>query len=130
MEAQRASALAAQFQKEFQRRGQEIVRAVNAIAESEEATNLAMYGAVYESAAKLAAGHGLALLELVAPDGKIVSSAEWPARFDYREDWITAPVDWKQRGFFLRREELPQGVGLSLVAVAVGARPDRRSQYT
>ena len=34
VEAQRASALTQQFQKEFQRRGQEFVRAVNAIAAS------------------------------------------------------------------------------------------------
>src|SRR5947209_1824542 len=130
VEAQHASALAAQFQKEFQRRGLEIVRAVNAIADSEEGSNLAMNGADYESATKLAASHGLDLLELVAPDGKIVSSAEWPARFDYHEDWITAPVDWKQRGAFLRREELPQGFGLSLVAVAVAKAGDRRLYVT
>ena len=42
VEAQRASALAQQFQREFQRRGREIVRAVNAIAASNEASDIAI----------------------------------------------------------------------------------------
>jgi hypothetical protein len=41
VEGQRASALTAQFQKEFQRRGQEIVRAVNTIAASDDAIAIA-----------------------------------------------------------------------------------------
>src|SRR5947207_1615304 len=129
VEAQRASALAAQFQNEFHRRGLEIVRAVDAIAASDDATTIAIspdYARYYDAAPPLAASRGLDLLELVAADGTIISSAEWPARFNYHEDWITAPVDWKQRGAFLRREELPEGVVLALVAVGVATAGDRR----
>ena len=129
VEAQRAGALAQQFQKEFQRRGQEMVRAVNAIAAGNEATEIAISSEplrYYDAAPGLAASHGLDLLELIAANGSIISSAEWPARFDYREEWITAPVDWKQRGAFLRREELPEGVVLALVAVGVTTAGDRR----
>jgi len=133
LETQRAGALAQQFQKEFQRRGQEIVRAVDAIAAGNDASDIAITSdpaRYYDAASTLAAGHGLDLLELIAADGAIVSSAEWPARFNYREDWITAPVDWKQRGAFLRREELPHGVALCLVAVAVATAGDRRLYVT
>jgi two-component system, NtrC family, nitrogen regulation sensor histidine kinase NtrY len=133
LEAERASALAQQFQKEFHRRGQEIVRAVNAIAASNEATDIAISGdpaRYYDAAPGLAASHGLDLLELIGADGAIISSAEWPARFGYREDWITSPVNWKERGAFLRTEELPKGIGLSLVAVGVAAAGDRRLYVT
>jgi two-component system nitrogen regulation sensor histidine kinase NtrY len=133
VEAQRASALALQFQKQYERRGLEIVRSVSAIAASNEAIDIAISGdpaRYYDAAPQLAASHGLSLLELVSADGAIVSSAEWPARFGYREDWITAPIDWKQRGAFLRTEELPQGVGLSLVAVSVATAGDRKLYVT
>jgi two-component system, NtrC family, nitrogen regulation sensor histidine kinase NtrY len=133
VETERASALTQQFHKEFQRRGQEFVRAVNAIAASNEVSDIAISSdpaRYYDTAPGLAASHGLDLLELIAADGTIVSSAEWPARFNYREEWITTPVDWKQRGAFLRREELPEGVVLALVAVGVATAGDRRLYVT
>jgi two-component system, NtrC family, nitrogen regulation sensor histidine kinase NtrY len=120
LESQRADALVAQFRSEYLRRGQEIARAVNAIAASDTAVNIAAapdYSLYYDEAASLAAAHSLDLLELVAPDGSIISSAEWPARFGYKEDWIAQHTDWNSRGAFLRREELPDGVTLALVAV-------------
>jgi signal transduction histidine kinase len=133
LEVQHASALALQFQKEFERRGREIVRAVNAVAASNEAIEIAIRSDPardYEAAASLANSLGLDLLELIGPDGAIISSAEWPVRFNYHEDWITAPVDWRQRGAFLRTEELPQGVGLAVVAVAIASAGDRRLYVT
>ena len=85
-EAQRVDALVAQFQKEFTRRKQEIVRAVNAIADSDAVANVTSatdYSPFVNEAPPLAASYGLDLLELVAGDGSIISSAEWPARFGY-----------------------------------------------
>ncbi|MDE3167434.1 MAG: HAMP domain-containing protein [Acidobacteriota bacterium] len=132
-EEQRAAALSRQFRKEFQRRGQEIVRAVNAIASGNDAADIAIASdpaRYYDTAASLAASHGLDLLELIAGDGSIVSSAEWPARFNYHEDWVLAPVDWKNAGAFLRPEELEQGTVLALVAVGVATAGDRRLYVT
>ncbi len=120
LESQRADALVAQFHSEYERRGQEIARAVNGIAASDTAVNIAAapdYSVYYDEAAQLAAAHNLDFLELIAPDGAIISSAQWPARFGYKEEWITQHSDWKSRGAFLRREELPDGVALALVAV-------------
>ena len=128
LEAQRANALVLQFRNEFDRRRRELVRTVNAIAASEATRQIAIQpdtSAYYDYAAPQAATHDLDMLELVAADGTIVSSAQYAARFGYKENWLTSGEDWKQRGAFLRREELPQGVTLALVAVgtAVGGRP-------
>jgi signal transduction histidine kinase len=68
----------------------------------------------------------LDLLELVAGDGMIVSSAQWPARFGYKEDWLSDEPDWKERGAFLKREELPDGVALALEAVGAASIGDRK----
>jgi signal transduction histidine kinase len=128
-EAQRVGALVAQFRKEFDRRRDEIARAVKGIAESEAAVNIALapdYGAFYAEATALASAHGLDLLELVAADGAIISSAEWPARFGYREEWVVSGGDWQSRGAVLRREELPSGMTLALAAVRVVTAGDRR----
>jgi signal transduction histidine kinase len=132
LESQRSDALVAQFRGEYDRRGQEIARAVNGIAASDTAVDIAAasdYANDYDEAASLAAARGLDLLELVAPDGAIISSAEWPARFGYKEDWITRRPDesgdWKTRGTFLRRVELPDGVTLALMAVGVATAGDR-----
>ena len=129
LESQRVDVLTKQFRNEFDRRGREIVRAVKAIAGTEGAVNIAMSpdpAAWYYEAGQLATTHGLDLLELVAGDGSIISSAEWPARFSYKEDWLTTPTDWKDRGAFLRREELPTGMALALVAVGTASAGDRK----
>src|SRR4051794_32984665 len=121
-ETQRVEALVAQFRKEFDRRRDEIARAVKGIAESDAAVNIAIagdYAPFYNEAPALASAHGLDLLELVAGDGAIISSAEWPARFGYREDWLASSEDWPSRGAVLRREELPQGMTLALAAVRI-----------
>jgi len=128
LEAQRVDALVAQFRKEYARSGEEIARAVNGIAASNTVIDIAAqtdYSSYYGEAAELAAAHGLDLLELVAADGTIISSFEWPARFGYKEDWLTQHPDWKSRGAFLKSEELENGVILSLVAVGTATASDK-----
>ena len=128
LEGRRVDALVTQFRREYQRRGGEIARAVNGVAASAPVMEIAMasdYSAYYGEAASLAAAHGLDLLELVAGDGAIISSAEWPARFGYKEDWLAAGA-WNSGSAFLRREELPDGFTLALVAVGTAAAGDRK----
>ncbi len=128
-ETQRAEALVLQFRKEFDRRRRELVRTVNAIAASEAVRHIAVqpdFTEYYDYAAPQAATHDLDLLELVAADGAIVSSAQWPARFGYKEDWLTTGEDWPLRGAFLHREQLPQGVTLAMVAVGTAIEGDRK----
>jgi len=128
-EAQRAEALVAQFRKEFDRRRGELVRTVNAIAAADATRNIAIqpdYSPYFDYAAPQAATHDLQMLELVSPDGAIVSSAEWPARFGYKEDWLLSGENWAARGAFLRREELPDGMTLALTAVGTATVGDRK----
>ena len=47
-------------------------------------------GAYVDEASSIAAAQGWDVLDLVAEDGTIVSSAQWPARFGYRHPWATA----------------------------------------
>ncbi len=128
-DAQRVATLVAQFQKEFARRKQDIVRAVDSIAASETATNLALasdYSTEYSTAGNVASSRSLDLLEFVASDGTIISSAQWPAMFGRKEDWLSAASDWKAYGAFLKRQELPDGITLAVVAVSTTVVGDRR----
>ena len=128
LESQRFDALVAQFHNEFDRRGQEIVRAVNSIAASDRVIDIATkedYSEFVEEASALRATHDLDLLELVAGDGSIISSAEWPARFGLKENWIVERPDWRSRGAFLKSEELPEGITLALLAVGQATAGDR-----
>jgi signal transduction histidine kinase len=128
MESKRVDVLTRQFHNEFERRAGEIERAVHAIAGSERMVSIAVApdpAAWYNEAGQLAASHRLDLLQLVAGDATIVSSAEWPARFGYKEEWL-ANGDWKQGGAFLRVEELRDGNTLALVAVGTASAGDRK----
>ena len=71
----------------------------------------------FTEAQTLAQEQSLDFLELVGPDGAIISSAEWPARFGYKEDWLAQPVDWKAQGVFLKKEDLADGTALGLITV-------------
>lgn len=123
-DAQRVEALVAQFRKEFNRRRDDIAQAVKRIAESDAVLTVALApdpAPFVNDAAALASAQGLDLLELVASDGTIISSAEWPARFLYKESWLTPTASAA-----LRREELQDGTTLALSAVRVVNAADRK----
>ena len=117
--------MAGQLQREFEMRAETLVQQVTGIANAENTVRLAidMYrpGAdlsLYVNEARdLAAAHHLDFLELVSDDGSIVSSAQWPARFGYKEKWLTERDDWDAQAAFARQEELPGGSVLALEAV-------------
>ena len=133
-DAERTAALVQQFQKEFDLRGEEVARAAERIADADSTERIVIDVNAPErdlsqhvnDATALAKAHGLDFLELVAGDGTIVSSAQWPARFGYKETWLIAPVDWKAQSAFLKPEELAEGSLLALEAVRVSAQGDRR----
>ena len=121
-DAQRTATLVSQFHSEFDRRGAEVTRRLDAIASSDEIARITVDlgssqyepGRYVDQAQTLAREQSLDFLELVGPDGGIISSAEWPARFGYKEDWLLQSGDSK---VFLKREDLADGAALGLIAV-------------
>jgi len=123
---QHSDALVAQFQREFERRGQEIVHRVQGIADAEPTVRMAIDlsrpksdVSIYVNDARgVSRAHQLDILDFVGNDGSIISSAEWPARFGYKMGWVTQPEDWAARGAFLMKTDTPEGPTLALMSVA------------
>ncbi|HXW93104.1 MAG TPA: ATP-binding protein [Terriglobales bacterium] len=119
---QRTAALVAQFRREFDRRGEEIARRVDAVAKSEAATRMALslspgppdYAAYLNEAQTLAETWQLDFLEFVDGEGTILSSTPWPAKFGYKESF---PVMAAPRDSFLKQEQRPDSMALALVVV-------------
>ena len=87
------AALITQFRREFNRRGEEVVHRVDTIASGEVARRMALavnrgpadYSAYVNEAKALADNQQLDFLEFVDSRGTILSSAQWPAKFGYKE---------------------------------------------
>jgi two-component system, NtrC family, nitrogen regulation sensor histidine kinase NtrY len=134
LDDQRTAVSVGQFRREFQRRGEEVVRQVTGIAKAGSIMHLAIASSLddadlssyMDEAASLAAINNLDFLELIDHNGAIISSAQWPARFGYRVEWITQPGDWDAEGYFLKSEELPEGTVLALAAVRTISAGDRK----
>ncbi|HET9802291.1 MAG TPA: hypothetical protein VFP96_03575, partial [Candidatus Acidoferrum sp.] len=124
-DAQRSEALVAQFNKEYAQRGEEIARQVKDITDADITLKVAIdlarpnpdLSLYVHDAAGAAQDHGLDFVEFVNWDGTLISSAQYPARVGYKNDWVTTNKNWNDSGFFLRKEELPDGVALSLAVV-------------
>lgn len=110
-----------QFQREFQHRSAEVAAAVNRLAASERARAMALEveqsgdtAPYLNEAQTMAQDAQLNFLEIVGPDGNVISSAQWPARFDYPE----AAAANAGQAPFLKQENLPDGsTALGLFAV-------------
>ena len=114
----RTTLLAQQFKHEYERRGEELLQRVKAVAASQ--TVQAMLNAPDQSylteAEQLAGEQRLNFLEILSKEGVILSSAQWPARFLYKEEWLTER-NWGKLSPFLRIEDLPDGPALGLYAL-------------
>ncbi|MEO7648917.1 MAG: ATP-binding protein [Bryobacteraceae bacterium] len=128
LDEQRTAALVAQFRREFARRADDVVRRIDRIASSEAVERLAVeisrpepdYSVYLEEARMLAGAQALNLLELTAQDGTIISSAQWPARFGYKDEWVVRTGDTLPRTAALKREDLPdEAAVLALAAVRI-----------
>jgi two-component system nitrogen regulation sensor histidine kinase NtrY len=133
-EQDRTQALVAQFHREFNRRGQEVASRVGAIAGSEAATRMALdlsrqpgnSGDYVNQAAAEAKAQQLDFLEFADAGGSIISSAQWPAKFGYKEPLLANAAQTPSPNAFLKREELPNGPALGLFAIRairVGDKP-------
>ncbi|PWT78239.1 MAG: hypothetical protein C5B58_15540 [Acidobacteria bacterium] len=132
-DAERTKAVFSQFKKEYDQRVDEVLGQVNDIAESSVTLHMAIDLArpnagqsIYFNDAKGASqDHNLDFLQFVGADGTLISSLQNPMRVGYKETWVTARKDWEHSPPFLRQEELPSGVQLSITAV----RPVSRGNY-
>ena len=109
---EKTSLLVSQFQRDFQHRSTDVASAVDRLANTERVRSMALELTQSSDAApELTEAQALAVearvdfLEIVGPDGNIVSSAQWPARFGYPEP----SVNGAGTQVFLKREELPDG---------------------
>jgi len=120
LDVQRTAALVEQFRREFANQGAQVAERVDRIAQSDAVSRIAASrdAAPYvNDATTLAAAQDLDVLDLASADGTIVSSAEWPARFGYRNRWITTDLTADPRAAFLQAIELPEETTLALIAV-------------
>jgi signal transduction histidine kinase len=121
----RTDALVAQFRRDFDRRGRDIVAHVQAVCGTDAARRIALDlgnptfnpGAYIPTAEPIASSQQLEFLEFVAADGSIISSAQAPAQFGYKDAWANDLVRLAASGPVLRREELSDGPTLGLFAV-------------
>jgi len=73
--------------------------------------------------------HGLDYVEFVKHDGVLISSAQFPSRVGYKNEWVTSAKDWNTTPAFLKKEDLPDGVALSLTVVRTNDTVADRSLY-
>ena len=133
IDAQRTEALVAQFKKEFAQRGEMVVQQVENVLNSDQTVRMAIDLARPNTDTSLwvhdangtAQTHNLEFVEFVNSDGVLISSAQYPARVGYKNDWVLANKNWDGTPAFLRREELPDGMALSLTAVRTQAVGDK-----
>ena len=130
---ERTAALVAQFRREFNRRGQEVSHSAQAVAASDAATRMdlavnqgsADYGSFLNEAKTIADNQRLDFLEFTDDQGTIISSAQWPAKFGYKENLIPQFTN-SGTDAFLKQEELPNGIALGVFALRqtkVGDKP-------
>jgi signal transduction histidine kinase len=133
MDAQRTEALVAQFKKEYIQRGDLVVQQVENTTVSEPTIHMAIDLArpntdtsiFLHDANGAAQTYNLDFMEFVNSDGVLISSAQYPSRVGYKNDWVTASRNWEGTKAFLKREELPDGIDLSLTSVRTYAVGDK-----
>jgi ABC-type dipeptide transport system, periplasmic component len=124
LDSQRSAALVAQLQREYERRKEEVMRRTERIAASDVLQRMALdedHAAYLEEARTQAIAQGLDFVELTAPDGAIISSAQWPARYGYKDEWVSRMASSGIQEATLKSEELPEETALALMAVRVAS---------
>ena len=137
MDSERTEALVAQFKKEFVQRGEEIAHQARNIAEANLTERMAIdlsrpnadQSLYVRDAVGTAQEHGLDYVEIVNYDGVLISSAQFPARVGHRNNWVTSVKDWNDTPAFLKKEELPDGVTISLSVVRTNNTVADKSLY-
>ena len=124
LEQERTATLVAQFRHEFDREGTEITRGVEAIAGSESMLQMGLElssgtdpGGYLNAAQSYASAKRLDFLDLFTPDGTIISSAHWQARFGYKQRWFLDQSSAIPQTAFLKQVETPEGNVLGILGL-------------
>jgi len=117
IDRERREALLTQFRDELAARSAEVARRVELAASSPGVQQIAAGSAEYDRAQSEAATADLDFLDVVEPSLAIISSAHWPARFGYQNDWQITSTDWHTSDVFLARIPMPEGSAMALTAV-------------
>lgn len=128
---ERTSALFVQFGHEFKRRGEEVAHKIAASASTPEAMHMAIaaaqpnpnYNTFLDTAQSIAETQRLDFLEFADDKGTIISSAQWPAKFGYKEPLVASAAGESP---FLKAEETPAGMGLGLFAIHAAPAGERK----
>ena len=134
LDVARAQGVVAQFQREFRQRSEEVASRARRIASMQAVNDIALElnkpdpdrSSFVDQAAAIASAQSLPFVELVSSDGSILSSAQWPARFGYPDEWVVEVAASGERQAYLRREQLPDETALGLVAVATATAGDAK----
>jgi signal transduction histidine kinase len=118
---ERTAALVEQFHREFDNQGAEVNRRIQSIAASPDTNRMLVasaqhvpdYGPFLNSAQVTADSQRLDFLEFADDRGTIISSAQSPARFGYKEPLVEETIPSAP---FLKEEELSSGPALGLFA--------------
>jgi signal transduction histidine kinase len=125
MDLDRRQTALRQFEKDLSTRGQEVAARVQKAASSETALRVAIeanrpspdLSLLLNDARTLAETQSLDFLDLVQPDLSILSSAHWPARFGYKNDWAGAESGRTSPDPFLTRVPTQEGSAAALAAI-------------
>ena len=128
---ERTAAFVGQFRREFTRRGDEVSRKIQAITATSESSRIAVaaarpvpdYSIFLDDAQVIAEAQQLDFLEFADDRGTIISSAQWPAKFGYKEPLVTPTPPANP---FLKEEETPAGPALGLFSIRTLAAGDRK----
>jgi two-component system, NtrC family, nitrogen regulation sensor histidine kinase NtrY len=137
MDTQRTEALVAQFKKEFIQSGAELSHQVKNIADAGVTDRMAIDLSHPNADASLyardafgaAQEHGLTYVEMVNSDGVLITSVQNPAHVGQKLNWVTSVRNWNDTDAFLKKEELPDGVSLSLTVVRTNDTVADKSLY-
>jgi two-component system, NtrC family, nitrogen regulation sensor histidine kinase NtrY len=119
---ERTAATVEQFRREFSRRGEDVSHRIQAALATPEANRIALaaaqttpdYAPFLDSAQTIAETQHLDFLEFADDRATIISSAQWPAKFGYKEALANGAAPGHS---FLKEEETPNGSQMGLFAV-------------
>ncbi len=125
LDTQRTEAIVLQFKQEFTQSEDAIAQQVKNIADADITLRVAIdlarpnadQSLYVHDATGAAQDHQLDFVELVGWDGTVISSAQFPARVGYKNDWVKAIKDWNSTQAFLKKEDLADSAALALTAV-------------